>query len=216
METRQSTELFEDRHAAGLALAAALSGYRKVPGLLVLGLPRGGVPVAAAVADALGAELDVLVVRKLGVPWQPELAMGAVASGGATVFSDEVMESIGISESQLDEVMQSERRELERRERLYRADRPFPDVAGRTVILVDDGIATGATMKAAVRALRQLEAGRVVVAVPVAPAQVRAEFDAVADEFVCVRAPKHFFAVGAWYRHFGQTSDEEVQHLIMA
>lgn len=216
MEHKPFPEPFEDRHAAGVELARALAKYGNTAGLLVLGLPRGGVPVAAAVADALGADLDVLVVRKLGVPWQPELAMGAVASGGATVFSDEVMESIGISESQVGEVMQRERRELERRERLYRAGRPFPGVAGRTVILVDDGIATGATMKAAVRALRQLEAGRVVVAVPVAPAQVRAEFEAVADEFVCVRAPKHFFAVGAWYRHFGQTSDEEVQRLIMA
>lgn len=209
-------EPFEDRHAAGRALAGALSGYRGEPGLLVLGLPRGGVPVAWEVARALHAELDVLVVRKLGVPWHPELAMGAIASGGATVVSDEIVERAGVTRAQVDEVLHRERDELERRERAYRRDRPFPEVHGRTVILVDDGIATGATMKAAVQALGQLGAGRVVVAVPVAPARTLDEFRDLADEVVCINAPVHFQAVGAWYLRFGQTSDDEVRRLLQS
>lgn len=214
MERDRSREPFEDRQAAGVALAGSLARYRGEPGLLVLGLPRGGVPVAAEVAQALGAELDVIVVRKLGVPWHPELAMGAIASGGATVLSDEVIGGTGVSRPQVDEVMKHEREELVRRERQYREDRPFPDVAGRTVILVDDGIATGSTMKAAVKGLRELGAGRVIVAVPVAPAQAADEFREVADDFVCLKAPSNFYAVGAWYRQFGQTSDDEVRSLL--
>lgn len=216
MSNRRDSEPFEDRHDAGRALAAALAGYRDEPGLLVLGLPRGGVPVAWEVARALDAELDVLVVRKLGVPWHPELAMGAIASGGAKVVSDEIVDSAGVTEAQLDEVLRRERDELERRERGYRRDRPFPEVRGRTVILVDDGIATGATMKAAVQALGQLGAGRVVVAVPVAPARTVDEFRAIADEVVCINAPVHFQAVGAWYLRFGQTPDEEVRRLLQS
>lgn len=214
MERKPVHEPFEDREAGGRALAQALERYRGEQGLIVLGLPRGGVPVAAEVATALDAELDVLVVRKLGVPWHPELAMGAIASGGATVLNDEVIEGIGVSRAQVDEIMKREREELARRERQYRQDRPFPDVAGRTVIVVDDGIATGSTMKAAVQALRQLGAGRVVVAVPVAPAQATDEFREVADDFFCVKTPQHFHAVGAWYLRFGQTSDDEVRRLL--
>lgn len=216
MSASHRHEPFEDREAAGRELAAALDCYRGEHGLLALGLPRGGVPVAARVAEELNAELDVLVVRKLGVPWQPELAMGAIASGGATVLNDEVIEATGVSRGQVNEVMHHERDELERRERQYREGRPFPDVAGRTVILVDDGIATGSTMKAAVLALRQLGAGRVVVAVPVAPAQAADELKTVADDFVCIHAPDSFYAVGAWYLRFGQTSDEEVRQLLQS
>lgn len=214
MKAKRLQEPFEDREAGGRELAKALERYRGEEGLIVLGLPRGGVPVAAEVARALGAELDVLVVRKLGVPWHPELAMGAIASGGATVLSDEVIESTGVSRPQVENVMKREREELVRRERQYREDRPFPDVTGRTVILVDDGIATGSTMKAAVQALRQLGAGRVVIGVPVAPARAVDEFREVADDFVCVKAPENFYAVGAWYLRFGQTPDEEVRRLL--
>lgn len=214
MSTHHRLEPFEDRRAGGGALASALARYRGEPDLLVLGLPRGGVPVAAVVAEALDAELDVLVVRKLGVPWHPELAMGAIASGDATVLSDEVIEGSGVSRPQVQQVLEREREELARRERRYREGRPFPEVEGRTVIVVDDGIATGSTMKAAVRALRQLGAGRVVVAVPVAPAQALHDFEGLADDFVCVQAPEHFYAVGAWYLRFGQTQDEEVRSLL--
>ncbi len=214
MDRERQPEPFADRRAAGRALADALAEYRDTTELLVLGLPRGGVPVAAEVARALDAEFDVLVVRKLGVPWQPELAMGAIASGGATVLNDEVIGYAGIGRSEIDEVAAHERAELARRERRYRADRPFPDVTGRTVVVVDDGIATGSTMKVAVRALRQLGAGRVVVAVPVAPAEALDDFLAVADDFVCVAAPERFHAVGSWYVDFDPTTDDEVQRLL--
>lgn len=205
---------FRDRRAAGAELAAQLVGYRKAPGLLVLALPRGGVPVAYEIAMALGAELDVLVVRKLGVPQQPELALGALASGGATVFNDDVIGAIGITRSHLDVIARAERIELQRRERAYRGDRGPLNVRGRTVIVVDDGLATGASMRAAVAALRSMQPAKVVVAVPVAPIETAEEFMHVADDFVCIETPRDFHSVGWWYRDFDQTQDDEVRALI--
>lgn len=207
---------FRDRRAAGAELATQLVGYRKAPGLLVLALPRGGVPVAYEIAMALGAELDVLVVRKLGVPQQPELALGAIASGGATVFNDDVVGAIGITRSQLDGIVHAERIELQRRERAYRGDRGPLSVRGRTVIVVDDGLATGASMRAAVAALRSLQPAKVVVAVPVAPIETAEEFTHVADDFVCIETPRDFHSVGWWYRDFDQTLDDEVRALLGA
>jgi len=207
---------FRDRRAAGAELAVQLAGYRKAPGLLVLALPRGGVPVAYEIARALGAELDVLVVRKLGVPRQPELALGAIASGGATVFNDDVVGAIGVTRSHLDAIVRTERIELQRRERAYRGDRGPLNVRGRTVIVVDDGLATGASMRAAVVALRSLQPARIVVAVPVAPIETAEEFIHIADDFVCIETPRDFHSVGWWYRDFDQTQDDEVRYLLDA
>lgn len=183
------------------------------PDLLVLGLPRGGVPVAWEVARRLGAPFDVFVVRKLGFPGHEELAMGAIASGGVRVLNPEVMD-YGVTREDLDEATEREQRELERRERLFRGDRPPVQVAGRTVILVDDGLATGSTMRAAVRALRQQGAGRIVVAVPIAAPSVCVEMQDEADEVVCAATPQAFRAVGLWYDDFSQTTDEEVRELL--
>jgi predicted phosphoribosyltransferase len=206
-------ERFLDRHDAGRQLAEVLKtrGYRNP---IVMGLPRGGVPVAYEVAKALGAPLDVFVVRKLGVPYQPELAMGAIASGGILVRNDDVLRMLGGAERALAAVERAERVELERREQLYRGDRPVATVRGRDVLVVDDGLATGATMKAAVLALEQAGAARVVVAVPVGPPETCAELEALADEVVCLQRPTRFMAVGQWYEDFGQTSDEEVRELL--
>jgi predicted phosphoribosyltransferase len=206
--------VFENRQEAGRALAASLAAWRARPDVLVLGLPRGGVPVAFEVADALGLPLDVLVVRKLGLPWQPELAMGAIASGGALVVNEEVLRYLPRDGDAFEAVRAREQRELERRERAYRGNRPPLDPRGRTVILVDDGLATGATMEAAVRSLQLLGARRVVVAVPVASVEARERIAAVADEVVCLESPEFFSAVGQWYRDFGQTSDAEVTELL--
>jgi putative phosphoribosyl transferase len=206
-------ERFLDRYDAGRQLAEVLKarGYRNP---IVMGLPRGGVPVAYEVAKRLGAPLDVFVVRKLGVPYQPELAMGAIASGGILVRNDDVLRMLGNAERALAAVERAERVELERRERLYRGNRPRPTVRGRDVLVVDDGLATGATMKAAVLALEQAGAARVVVAVPVGPPETCAELEALADEVVCLRRPARFMAVGQWYEEFGQTSDDEVRDLL--
>jgi predicted phosphoribosyltransferase len=208
------TRVFEDRADAGRALAKALGRKRGEAGAIVLALPRGGVPVAFEVAKELGLPLDVLVVRKLGLPWQPELAMGAIASGGAVVLNEDVLRLAGPSEAALEQVRRQELVELERREKQYRGARPPLDMKGRTGILVDDGLATGATMEAAVRALRTLGAKRVVVAVPVASPDARDRIAAVADEVICLSAPMLFSAVGQWYRDFGQTSDAEVSELL--
>jgi putative phosphoribosyl transferase len=207
---------FRDRRAAGAELAVQLTAYRKVAGLLVLGLPRGGVPVAYEVARALGAEFDVLVVRKLGVPQQPELALGAVASGGAVVFNDDVVGAIGLTRTHLDAIVRAETAELHRRERTYRGEREPLNVRGRTVIVVDDGLATGASMRAAVTALRSLRPAKVVVAVPVAPVEAAEEFAYIADDFVCIETPRDFHSVGWWYRNFDQTQDDEVHALLGA
>jgi len=206
--------MFADRADAGRALAKALARLRAAPDAIVLGLPRGGVPVAYEVAAALELPLDVLVVRKLGLPQQPELAMGAIASGGALVVNDEVVRYLGARGEAFEAVRAREQAELERRERDYRGARPSLQMSGLTAILVDDGLATGATMEAAVRALRSLGAHRVIVAVPVASVEARERIEAVADEVVCLASPMFFSAVGQWYADFGQTEDDEVRDLL--
>jgi putative phosphoribosyl transferase len=205
---------FRDRHEAGALLADALSEYHGQSGLLVLALPRGGVPVAEPVARALDAELDVLLVRKLGCPGRSEFAMGAIASDGGRILDERTVALLHITPEQIAEVEQRERAELERREKAYRGARPPPRIAGRTVILVDDGLATGASMKAAIAALRTSHARRVVVAVPVAPAAAEAEFSRLADDFVCVLSPVDFHAVGLWYRDFDQVGDAQVKRIL--
>jgi predicted phosphoribosyltransferase len=206
--------LFHDRFDAGRQLAAELPDYADRPDVLVLALPRGGVPVAFEVARALHAPLDVFLVRKLGVPGRKELAMGAIASGGVRVLNEDLVEGLGVPEDVLDAVTAQERAELERRERAYREGRPPPAVRGRTVILVDDGLATGSTMRAAVHALRAQGPARIVVAVPVGAPETCAEFQDEADEAVCARTPDPFYAVGLWYSDFTQTTDEEVRDLL--
>lgn len=206
---------FQDRSDAGRALAGALTHYADVD-VVVLALPRGGVPVAFEVAERLGAPLDVFLVRKLGVPGHEELAMGAVASGGVQVLNDDLIARLGVTRPALDRVIARERAELLRRERAYRDERPPLAVAGRTVILIDDGLATGATMRAAVAGLRKLEPGRIVVAVPVAAHDACAQVGAEVDEMVCVATPSPFHGVGLWYRDFDQTDDDEVCALLSA
>lgn len=205
---------FHDRAEAGRALAQALSAYADRPEVRVLGLPRGGVPVAFEVAQALHAPLDVFLVRKLGVPGHEELALGAIASGGVRVLNQDVVQSLRLGESTIDRIAAREEQELVRRNRAYRGDRPPLDVAARTVIVVDDGLATGATMRAAVKALQQMSPDRVVVAVPVGAPETCALVEQEADELVCPLRPAAFYAVGAWYEEFGQTTDEEVQTLL--
>lgn len=207
-------DIFEDRRQAGLALAEKLMKYRDTPELLVLALPRGGVPVAYEVARALDADLDVLTVRKLGVPQQPELAMGAIASGGAQTLNDSVIQSCRVTEDALEQVLARERRELERREKSYRGDLPAPRIKGRTVIIVDDGLATGASMEAAIKALRSLEPARVIIAVPVAPPDSINQLVKFADDVVCILTPQQFYALSLWYHDFSQTTDEEVHDLL--
>lgn len=202
---------FRDREEAGRRLAAELPALDRP---IVLALPRGGVPVAAAVARALGTPLDVFVVRKLGLPAQPELAMGAVASGGARVLNEDVVRRAGVPAAVIEEVTARERAAVESRERLYRGDRPAPALTGLDVVLVDDGLATGATMRAAVAAVGAHHPRRVVVAVPVAPAETVAAFRRGGIEVACVHVPDDFVSVGSWYRDFGQVSDEEVIRLI--
>lgn len=205
-----------DRRAAGAALAKALLRYRERSDVVVLALPRGGLPVAKEIADALGAALDILIVRKLGAPDNPELAVGAIASGGARVMNDEIVTALGVTQQQIDEVTAAEQAELDRRERAYRGDRPRPPLAGRCVVLVDDGVATGATMRAGVAALRALGVARIVVAVAVAPVRTVRELEQDVDEVVCLATPEPFWAVGQWYRDFRQISDAEVSELLAA
>ncbi len=205
---------FRDRLEAGKYLAARLSAYRDRPDVIVLALPRGGVPVANQVAQALHAPLDVFIVRKLGVPGHEELAMGAIATGGVRVLNEEVVESLDIPSYVVDRVAARELRELARREHAYRDDRPPPDVRNKTVIIVDDGLATGSTMRAAVKALRQQGPAHIVVAVPVAAQSTCDEFRSEVDEIVCAVMPEPFFGVGAWYQDFSQTTDEEVRELL--
>jgi putative phosphoribosyl transferase len=205
---------YRNRAAAGRILARRLRHYARRPDVLVLALPRGGVPVAYEVARALGAPLDVFLVRKLGVPGQEELAMGAIATGGVRVLNDDVVHALQVPEEVIESVAESEWRELERRERAYRDDRPLPDLRGRTVILIDDGLATGTTMRAAVAALRRQGPRSIVVAVPVASVSSCEDFRDLVDEVVCVQTPEPFYAVGSWYEDFSQTSDTEVHTLL--
>jgi predicted phosphoribosyltransferase len=205
---------FGDRREAGRLLAQKLTGYANRRDVLVLALPRGGVPVAYEVAQALGAPLDVFVVRKLGVPGSEELAMGAVATGGARVLNDQVVSALRVPDYVIDAVAAWEQQELARRERVYRGDRPPPDVRGRTVILVDDGLATGATMLAAIRALRAQGPARIVVAVPTASPDICEQFRKEVDEVVCAITPEPFHAVGLWYEDFSPTTDDEVRDLL--
>jgi len=205
---------FRDRTEAGRLLAAKLTAYANRPDVIVLALPRGGVPVAYEVARALNAPLDVFLVRKLGVPGYEELAMGAIATGGVRVLNDQLVGGLRIPDYIVDEVAASEQQELTRRESLYRGDRPAPDVRGRTVILVDDGLATGATMLAAVKALRQQQPARIVVAVPTASPKTCEQLKAEVDDIICAITPEPFHAVGLWYEDFSQTKDEEVRDLL--
>jgi putative phosphoribosyl transferase len=207
--------MYVDRLDAGHRLASRLAPrYQRRPDVLVLALPRGGVPVALPVALALEAPLDVFTVRKLGVPGQEELAMGAISRGGTLVLNDAVVQGLHIPDAVIDTVAAAEQRELERRERAYRGDRPYPEVAGKTVILVDDGLATGSSMRAALRALRQSKPARIVVAVPVGAPESCEELRDEADEVVCGFSPRGFRAVGEWYRDFRQTTDQEVHDLL--
>jgi putative phosphoribosyl transferase len=206
--------MLRDRREAGQLLASKLRDYANRPDVIVLGLPRGGVPVAYEVASALDAPLDVFLVRKLGMPGHEEYAVGALASGGLKVLNRLLLEAYGISEEDLAETVAREQAELERREREYRKGLPPLDVAGKTVILVDDGLATGSSMLAAVRALNEARPTRVVVAVPVAPPQTCEDLRAVADQVVCALTPEPFLAVGRWYANFDQTSDGEVKELL--
>ena len=205
---------FANRTEAGELLATKLAAYANRPDVLVLALPRGGVPVAFAVAKALHAPLDVFLVRKLGVPGHEELAMGAIATSGVRVLNDEVVQYLRIPDEVLNAVAARELQEIRRRERLYRDDRPAPEVYGRTVILVDDGLATGSTMRAVVAALRQQQPARIIVAVPIAALETCEELRAEVDEIVCAVTPEPFYAVGVWYRDFSQTTDGEVRELL--
>jgi predicted phosphoribosyltransferase len=206
--------LFVNRRQAGTVLAGLLKHYADRPDVLVLALPRGGVPVAFEVAQSLSAPLDVFVVRKLGVPGHDELAMGAIATGGVRVLNNDVVEYLALSDDVIDGVMAREIKELERRERIYRGDYTPPVVHGHTVILVDDGLATGSTMRAAVTALRKQQPARIVVAVPVASPEAHEGIGSEVDEIVCAATPRSFLGVGRWYQDFSQTSDEEVHELL--
>lgn len=205
---------FRDRTHAGQLLAAKLSRYADDPDLLICALPRGGVVVGFEVAEALNAPLDVLIVRKLGVPGQEELAMGAISSGGIRILRDDVLETCGVSPKLIEAVTAKEKRELERRERLYRGHAAPLQIQGRTVILVDDGIATGSTMLAAATAVRQKQPKRLVIAVPVAPPSACLELESQAEEFVCLAQPELFVALGYHYEDFRQVSDDEVRDLL--
>lgn len=205
--------LFQDRFEAGRFLASKLRQHANRTDVVVLALPRGGVPVGFEVAKTLNLPLDVFIVRKLGVPGHEELAMGAIASGGVRVLNEEVVQ-LGIPDEIVHMVANKEERELQRQEREYRDGRPPVDVEGRTVILVDDGLATGSSMRVAARALRKKQPARIIAAVPVAPAAACEEFQAEVDQVVCGVTPEHFWAVGQWYRDFSPTSDEEVRELL--
>jgi putative phosphoribosyl transferase len=207
-------ERFRDRHEAGRALARALEPYADRDDVVVLGLPRGGVPVAYEVARALDAPLDVFIVRKLGTPGHEELAMGAIASGGVRVVNEQVTAMLHVPDDAIARVAAVEQQELERREREYRGDSALPDLRGRTVIIVDDGLATGSTMRAAAQALRAHEPKQIVVAVPVAAQETCDEIAELVDDVVCVRTPQQFQAVGLWYDDFTQTTDDEVRALL--
>jgi predicted phosphoribosyltransferase len=214
-DTFRNTRRFRDRAEAGRELGHILKErYGERADVIVLALPRGGVPVGHEVARVLGAPLDVFVVRKLGVPNQPELAMGAIASGNARVFNRDVVQYSGVTREQVEDVISRERDELGRRESLYRGDRPWPELSDKVVVLVDDGLATGATMRAAISAVRQFEPDRLVVAVPVAAPETATMIAELADDFVCPVQPSPFQAVGIWYENFSPTTDDEVREIL--
>ena len=206
--------LYKNRAEAGRKLAQALSDYAGRADVVVLGLPRGGVPVAYEVAKTLEAPLDVFIVRKLGVPGQEELAMGAIASGGVRVLNDEVVRGLSISEEEIQSIAEKEHAELERRERAYRGERARVDLKNKIAILVDDGLATGASMRAAVSGLRQHNPDKIVVAVSTAPPETCREFEDLADQVICLQTPSPFMGVGAWYADFPQTTDDQVRDLL--
>jgi putative phosphoribosyl transferase len=208
------TTRFRDRSEAGRTLAQELSKYAGREDVIVLALPRGGIPVGYEVAKALGAPLEVFVARKLGVPGHPELAMGAIASGGSAVLDQGLVRRLGITQGQLDQAVADEAQELVRREEAYRGDHEPPELRGKTVILVDDGLATGATMRAAALAVRDQQPAKIVVAVPVAAEETCDQFRDVVDDVVCAVTPKPFYAVGMWYEDFDQTTDDEVRELL--
>jgi len=206
--------IFEDRRDAGRALAPEIE-RRRLKDPLILGLPRGGVPVAYEIARALNAELDTIVVRKLGAPFQPELAIGAIASGGIQVLNEELLDRVpGLTDDALKRIIARESSELKRREKAYRGDRPHPDPAGRDVVLVDDGMATGATMRAAAESLGSRHPATLLIAVPTGSQEAVRLVEPLVDEVICLETPPVFYAVGEWYRDFGQTSDEEVRQLL--
>lgn len=207
-------QMIADRTEAGLRLAQSLKHYEQRDDVIVLGLPRGGVPVAYEVAKALTAPLDVILVRKLGVPGHEEFAMGAIATGDICILMHEVINAHDIDEDAIADVLSSEKEELQRRERTYRQSRPWPDLKDKCVILVDDGLATGATMRAAIASVREQNAKKIIVAVPVAPAETAEALSHAVDEAVFLAVPTPFLAVGCWYQNFGQTSDGEVLRLI--
>lgn len=209
--------MFRNRRDAGQQLAERLAQFIDTErDALIIALPRGGVPVAAEIAKQTGLPLDIITVRKIGVPGNEELAMGAIGSGGVRVLNPALIAQLGVSSTAVEKVIQRETRELERREILYRNERPPPQIAGRTVIVVDDGIATGSTMSASIRVLRQLKAGRIIVAVPVAPKDTIQRLQNEADAVVCALEPEPFYAVGIWYDDFSQTTDEEVRTILAA
>jgi putative phosphoribosyl transferase len=206
--------LFKNRHHAGRILARKLSDYAGGDDVIVLGLPRGGVPVAYEVATELQVPLDVFVVRKIGAPYQPEFAIGAIASGGICVLDRDAIAQLGVAESQIASIIRSEALELERRDKLYRTSRPFPDLTGLVVVIVDDGLATGASMRVAVEAVRARHPARVIAAAPVASGLACEALREVADDCVCAASPELFYGVGRWYDDFSQTTDHEVITLL--
>lgn len=206
--------LFRDKTEAGRILADRLAAYANYPDTMVLALPRGGVPVAFEVAEALNLPLDIFVVRKLGLPGHEEFAIGAIASGGARVLNQDLIRQLSLSDEIIEHIVAREQRELERRERTYRGQRPMLDVRDRTIIIVDDGLATGSSMRAAIAALRQKRPAKLIVAVPVGARMTCSELEALADEVICLETPENFSAVGLWYRDFSQTTDEEVIDLL--
>jgi putative phosphoribosyl transferase len=207
-------KIFRDRVEAGQLLAKQLEQYRDKPDTIVLALPRGGVPVGYQIAQGLHLPLDIFLVRKLGVPWQEELAFGAIALGGIKVFNEDVLGFMNLDQAGIDEVIAEQQTILEDRSKKYRGNKPFPDLKNKTVILVDDGIATGATMRAAILAIRELGCCEIILAVPVAPPEIFQQFNSLVDQIVCLETPSPFFAIGGWYQDFSQTTDDEVIDLL--
>ncbi|MBI2784996.1 MAG: phosphoribosyltransferase [Legionella longbeachae] len=205
---------YVDRHQAGLILADSLKSYSHRNDVIVLALPRGGVPVAYEIAKKLSLLFDIFIVRKLGVPGHKELAMGAIASGGVVVFNENIVDALNINKEAIDKILQSEQEELQRREYVYRGNKPFPDLTGKTIILVDDGIATGYTMRAAIKSLQEKNPAEIILAIPVAARSTCKELAPLVKKIICPFHPANFYAVGLWYNDFSQTTDDEVIQLL--